>query len=46
MVLAERRGTVMLYTLGDRRLIEALDLLRAVMRDALARRAALLRKTA
>lgn len=41
MVNTERRGTVIVYSLADERLIQALDLLRAVMRDALARRAAL-----
>jgi DNA-binding transcriptional ArsR family regulator len=41
MVLAERRGTTVEYTLADRRLIDALDLLRAVLRDTLAKRAEL-----
>jgi ArsR family transcriptional regulator len=41
MVTSERRGTVIVYTLGDRRLIQALDLLRAAMRDNLAKRAEL-----
>jgi DNA-binding transcriptional ArsR family regulator len=41
MVSAERHGTVVIYSLADERLIQALDLLRAVMRDNLARRAAL-----
>jgi ArsR family transcriptional regulator len=41
MVTTERRGTVILYSLGDVRLIEALDLLRAVMRDGLTKRAEL-----
>lgn len=41
MVLTERRGTVVVYSLGDRRLVEALDLLRAAMRDMLAKRAEL-----
>jgi ArsR family transcriptional regulator len=41
MVVAERQGAVVLYTLADKRLIQALDLLRAVLRDGLARRAAL-----
>jgi DNA-binding transcriptional ArsR family regulator len=41
MVTTERRGTVVIYTLGDIRLIQALDLLRAVMRDGLTRQAAL-----
>ena len=41
MAIAERQGTVVQYTLADKRLIQALDLLRAVLRDGLARRAAL-----
>ncbi len=41
MVLTERRGTVVVYRLGDKRLIEALDLLRTIMRDIFARRAEL-----
>ncbi|MGC8856947.1 MAG: ArsR/SmtB family transcription factor [Anaerolineae bacterium] len=42
MVVAERRGTQVIYSLGDPRLVEALDLLRAAMRDMLARRAELI----
>lgn len=41
MVASERRGTTVTYSLGDARLIEALDLLRAAMRDIVAHRAAL-----
>ena len=41
MVRTERRGTVVIYSLGDKRLILALDLLRAAMRDMLAKRAEL-----
>jgi ArsR family transcriptional regulator len=41
MVTSERRGTVIVYSLGDRRLIQALDLLRASMRDMLSKRAEL-----
>ncbi len=41
MVASERHGTVIEYTLSDRRLIKALDLLRAVLRDVLAKRAEL-----
>jgi DNA-binding transcriptional ArsR family regulator len=41
MVAAERHGAVVMYTLTDVRLIEALDLLRAVLRDGIAKRAAL-----
>ncbi len=46
MVLATRQGAAVLYTLGDQRLIEALDLLRAVLRDHLARRSELVAKLA
>lgn len=38
MVKAERQGTVIQYSLADRRLVEALDLLRAALRDILAHR--------
>lgn len=38
MVTTERHGTVVVYTLADHRLIEALDLLRSVMHDNLAKR--------
>jgi DNA-binding transcriptional ArsR family regulator len=41
MVKSERHGTVIVYSLGDARLIEALDLLRAVMHDNLNKRAEL-----
>ncbi len=41
MVAAARHGTVIEYTLADRRLVDALDLLRAVLRDVLSRRAEL-----
>ena len=41
MVTFKRRGTAVEYHLADKRLIQALDLLRAVMRDGLARRAEL-----
>ncbi len=41
MVQATRVGPAMEYQLADRRLIEALDLLRAMLRDSLTRRAEL-----
>lgn len=41
MVTSKRMGTVIQYALADRRLIQALDLLRAVMRDGLTKRAEL-----
>jgi ArsR family transcriptional regulator len=42
MVIPNRKGTVVQYTLADERLIQALDLLRAVMRDGLTKRAGLI----
>lgn len=42
MVTARRVGATVEYQLGDRRLIEALDLLRAILRDSLTRRAELI----
>ena len=42
LVQAERQGTTVIYSLVDRRLIQALDLLRTVMRDRLAYRAGLM----
>jgi ArsR family transcriptional regulator len=41
MVETERHGSIVIYSLADPRIIEALDLLRAAMRDMLARRVAL-----
>ena len=41
MVTTERKGTIVQYSLADQRLIEALDILRAVLRDGLAKRAEL-----
>ena len=38
MVTFERRGTIVQYALADDRLVEALDLLRAVLRDSLTKR--------
>jgi len=42
LVHTERQGTTITYHLTDRRLIEALDLLRSVLRDRLAHRASLI----
>jgi len=42
MVIPKRQGTIIQYTLADERLIQALDLLRAVMRDGLTKRAELI----
>ena len=41
MVTPERKGTIIQYSITDKRLVEALDLLRAVLRDGLASRAEL-----
>jgi ArsR family transcriptional regulator len=41
LVLTSRQGTTVNYQLADARLIQALDLLRAVMRERLAYRASL-----
>lgn len=41
MVLAERRGSNIIYTLADKRIIRALDLLREVLADHLNKRSAL-----
>lgn len=45
MVIAERRGTTILYTLSDKRILRALDLLRQVLNDQLERNAHLARLT-
>ena len=45
LVFAVRQGTSVTYHLADPRLIEALDMLRTVMRDRLARRAELMVET-
>ena len=42
MVTTERQGTIVQYSLADKRLVEALDLLRSVLRDGLAKRAELI----
>jgi len=42
LVSAERQGTNMIYSLTDHRMIEALDILRAVMRDRIVHRANLI----
>lgn len=42
MVTTKRQGTIIQYALADDRLIQALDLLRAVMRDGLTKRAELI----
>jgi DNA-binding transcriptional ArsR family regulator len=42
MVTTERQGTIVQYSLADHRLVEALDLLRAILRDGIAKRAELI----
>jgi ArsR family transcriptional regulator len=42
LVLAERNGTEVTYRLADERLIEVLDLMRLVLRDALERQSNML----
>jgi len=42
LVHATRQGTTMTYHLADQRLIQALDLLRSVMRDGLSQRVSLM----
>ena len=42
LVLAERDGTAVYYSLADHRVIEALDILREMLADLLAQRASLM----
>ena len=42
LVYAERQGTTITYQISDNRLIEALDLLRSVLRDRIAHNATLM----
>lgn len=44
LVIATRQGPNVEYTLADHRLIEALDLLRGVMRDRISQRASLIQE--
>ncbi|MCE9647466.1 MAG: metalloregulator ArsR/SmtB family transcription factor [Chloroflexi bacterium] len=46
LVHTTRQGTSITYEISDQRLIQALDLLRSVMRDRLAYRAGLMEETA
>jgi ArsR family transcriptional regulator len=41
MVIAERQGSNIIYSLADRRIVQALDLLRQVLADSLSKRSAL-----
>jgi ArsR family transcriptional regulator len=45
LAVAEPEGTTVYYSLTDRRIIEALDILRAMLADILARQAELVRRT-
>jgi DNA-binding transcriptional ArsR family regulator len=45
LVYTVRQGTTVVYHLADPRLIQALDLLRTVMRDRIAHRAGLMEET-
>jgi DNA-binding transcriptional ArsR family regulator len=45
LVLATRQGTNVQYELADRRIIDALDLLRAILRDSIQHRANLIEQT-
>jgi hypothetical protein len=46
MATTERFGTTMMYSLSDKRVIEALDLMRLVMTDNLKQKTALVRMIA
>jgi ArsR family transcriptional regulator len=46
LVYTTRQGTSITYHISDKRLIQALDLLRSVMRDRLSYRAGLMEETA
>jgi DNA-binding transcriptional ArsR family regulator len=39
MVVSTRQGTMVQYALADRRVIDALDILRSIMRDSIQKRA-------
>lgn len=44
LVVSEPDGTTVYYSLGDRRIIQALDMLRAMLADSLARQAKLVQE--
>ena len=46
LVYSERQGTVITYYLADKRIIDALELLRSAMRDRMAERANLINEIA
>ena len=45
LVTATRQGTMVQYTLADHRVIDALDILRSIMRDGIQKRASLIEET-
>lgn len=45
LVAADRQGTTVTYHISDQRLIQALDLLRSVLRDRIAHRASLMEES-
>ncbi len=45
LVLANRQGMAVEYSLADNRIIEALDMLRSIMRDGMQKRVSLLENT-
>jgi DNA-binding transcriptional ArsR family regulator len=45
LAVAEQEGTTVYYSLADRRIVEALDVLRAMLGDILARQGELMRGT-
>ena len=42
LVIATRQGMMVQYSLSDRRVIDALDILRSIMRDSIQKRASLI----
>ena len=42
LVIATRQGMMVQYSLADRRVIDALDILRSIMRDSIQKRASLI----
>jgi len=46
MVAATRQGTMVQYAIADRRVIDALDILRSIMRDSIQKRASFIEEVA
>lgn len=46
LVFPTRQGTTVQYTLADRRVIDALDILRSIMRDSIQKRASFIEEVA